>query len=95
MAKSMHCVGYGGHVALIGVLAGFQGDTNPHPLMRKGAHLHGVFVGNRAMFEKLNAAVEANGLKPVVDKVFAFEEAVDALRYQQSGSHFGKVVIRV
>lgn len=95
LAKSMQCVAFGGHVALIGVLAGFQGDPNPHPLLRKGASLHGIFVGNRAMFEKLNDAVEANNLKPVVDKVFAFEDAVEALRYQQSGSHFGKVVIRI
>jgi NADPH:quinone reductase-like Zn-dependent oxidoreductase len=95
LAKSMQCVAFGGHVALIGVLAGFQGDPNPHPLLRKGASLHGIFVGNRAMFERLNAAVEANNLKPVIDKVFAFEDAVEALRHQQSGSHFGKVVIRI
>jgi NADPH:quinone reductase-like Zn-dependent oxidoreductase len=95
LAKSMQAVAYAGHVALIGVLAGFQGDTNPHPLLRKSANLHGIFVGNRAMFEKLNDAIEANGLKPVIDKVFAFEDAVAALRYQQSGSHFGKIVIRI
>ncbi len=87
--------GLRGHVALIGVLAGLQGDTNPHPLMRKGASLHGIFVGNRAMFERMNAAIEVNGLRPVVDRVFGFDEAADAYRYQQSASLFGKVVIRI
>lgn len=95
LGRSMKCVAYGGRIALIGVLAGLQGDTSPHPLMVKGASLHGIFVGNRAMFERLNAAIDANGLKPVIDKVFPFEEAVEALRYQQSGKHFGKVVVEI
>lgn len=95
LAKSMQAVGYAGHIALIGVLAGLQGDTNPHPIMRKGASLHGIFVGNRAMFERMNTAIEVNGLRPVIDRVFNFEEAADAYRYQQSASLFGKVVIRV
>jgi NADPH:quinone reductase-like Zn-dependent oxidoreductase len=95
LAKSMHSLAFGGHIALIGVVAGFQGDPNPHPMLRKGGSLHGIFVGNRAMFERLNAAIDANGLKPVIDKVFPFEEAVEALRYQQSGKHFGKVVVEI
>jgi len=95
VGRSMQAVGFGGHIALIGVLAGFQGDTNPHPIMRKGANMHGIFVGNRAMFERLNAAITVNGLRPVVDKVFAFEDALDAYRYTQSGALFGKVVIRI
>jgi len=95
LARSMQAVGFGGHVALIGVLAGFQGDTNPHPIMRKGAHMHGIFVGSRAMFERLNVAIEANGIRPVVDRVFGFDEALDAYRYQASPALFGKVVIRI
>ena len=90
----MQAVGYGGHVTLIGFLAGPQGDTNPHPLMRKGASLHGIFVGSRAMFERMNAAIEANDIHPVIDKVFEFDQAADAFRHQQKGA-FGKVVIRV
>ena len=95
LAKSMQAVGYGGHIALIGVLAGLQGDTNPHPLMRKGASLHGIFVGSRAMFERMNKAIQANDLHPVIDRVFGFDEASEAYRYQQGGSLFGKVVIRI
>ena len=41
----------------------------------------------------MNRAVEAHALKPVVDRVFPFEEAPEAFRYLQSGAHFGKVVI--
>jgi NADPH:quinone reductase-like Zn-dependent oxidoreductase len=94
LARSMQAVAYAGHVALIGFVAGPQGDTNPHPLMRKGASLHGIFVGSRAMFERMNAAIEANDIHPVIDKAFDFQQAPDAYRYQQTGA-FGKVVIRV
>ena len=86
---------YGGRIALIGVLAGLQGETNPHPIMRKGASMHGIFVGSRAMFERLNVGIAVNGLRPHIDRVFDFEDAVDAYRYQKSASLFGKVVIRV
>jgi NADPH:quinone reductase-like Zn-dependent oxidoreductase len=95
LAQSMQSVGLAGKIALIGVLTGFQGDTNPHPIMMKGASMNGIFVGNRAMFEKMNAAIAVNQIKPVVDKVFPFEKAADAYRYLQSGAHFGKVVIAV
>jgi len=95
LARSMQAVAFAGKITLIGVLAGLKGDTNPHPIMRKGASMHGIFVGNRAMFESMNVAIEVNGIKPVVDKVFAFEQAAEAYRYQQSGAHFGKVVIRI
>lgn len=95
LGKSMQAVGFGGHIALIGVLAGPEGDTAPHPLMFKGAHLHGIFVGSRAMFERMTRGIEANDLKPVVDRVFEFNEAAEAFHYQQSGTLFGKVVIRV
>jgi len=95
LAKSMQAVAYDGHIALIGVLAGLQGDTNPHPLLRKAASLHGIFVGNRAMFERMNRAIEANDLRPLIDRVFDFERAAEAYRYQQSTALFGKVVLRV
>jgi NADPH:quinone reductase-like Zn-dependent oxidoreductase len=46
------------------------------------------------MLEHMNAAIEANDIHPVIDKVFEFDQAADAYRYQQKGA-FGKVVIRV
>jgi NADPH:quinone reductase-like Zn-dependent oxidoreductase len=63
--------------------------------MRKGASLHGVFVGSRTMFEAMNAAMTVNRIHPVIDRVFAFDEAVQAYEYQQSTGPFGKVVIRI
>ena len=95
LAKSFACVGFRGQVSLIGVLAGREGDTNPHALMLRNARLVGIFVGSRAMFEQMNEAIAINGMRPVVDRVFPFEEAADAYAYQLAGKHVGKVVIAI
>jgi NADPH:quinone reductase-like Zn-dependent oxidoreductase len=47
------------------------------------------------MFEAMNAAIAANKIKPVIDRVFGFDEAQAAYKHLASGAHFGKVVIRV
>ena len=92
LGQSMQAVGFGGEIALIGVLS-MQGDGNPMPLMVKGASLRGIFVGSAAMARDLNAFVDAHQLKPVVDRVFGFADAKAAYAYQASGELFGKVVI--
>jgi len=94
LAQSMQAVGFNGEVALIGVLTR-EGETGPHALMMKGASIRGIFVGSRGMAQRLNAAIDADGIKPVIDKVFAFEDAAEAYRYQSSAALFGKVVIQV
>lgn len=95
LARSMNAVGFGGQVTMIGVLAGREGDTNPHGLMFKSARLQGIFVGSRSMFEGMNRAIEANQLQPVVGDVYEFGEARPALEHMAAGGHFGKIVIRV
>jgi NADPH:quinone reductase-like Zn-dependent oxidoreductase len=94
LATSLKSVRRGGHVALIGVLTG-EGEVDPRPVLVKSIRLQGIYVGSREMFEAMNRAIAASGLKPVVDRVFAFEEVAEAMRYQESGAHFGKIVIRV
>ena len=93
LKSSMLSLAYAGKIAMIGVLAGFTGDTNPHPVMLKGGSMHGIFVGNRAMFEQMNRAIEINDIHPVIDRVFTFADAAQSFAYLQSQSHFGKVVI--
>jgi NADPH:quinone reductase-like Zn-dependent oxidoreductase len=92
LAQSMQAIGFGGEIALIGVLSR-QGDTNPMPLMVKGASLRGVFVGSAAMARDLNAFIDQYGVKPVIDRVFDFADAKTAFGYQSSANLFGKVVI--
>ena len=84
----------GGLVSVIGVLAQ-GGGMNPLKVLMKTLHLQGIFVGSRQMFEDLNRAVAATGLKPVIDRSFAFGQVPEALNYMHRGAHFGKIVIRM
>jgi NADPH:quinone reductase-like Zn-dependent oxidoreductase len=95
LARSFECLGYGGKVALIGVLAGREGNANPHDLMFKQASLHGIGVGSRALLEQLIQAIEVNRIKPVIEKVFPFDHAAEAFRLQASGNFMGKIVINI
>ena len=94
LGKSLSSVRLGGHVAMIGALAG-PGDFNPITVFMKAVRLQGIFVGSKTMFEDMNRAIDVSKLEPVVDRVFDFDEAREAMEYMQSGAHFGKVVIRI
>ena len=94
LAQSMEAVGFNGEIALIGVMTVGQ-MSPPYMLMGKGASIRGIFVGSGAMAERLNAAIDANGIKPAIDRVFPLEETIEAYRYQASDALFGKVVIRL
>ena len=95
LGRSLNAVRVGGRISLIGLLTGPEGTVNPMPILGKQIQVQGTFVGSRDMFESMNRAITLHQLRPVVDRVFPFDEARDALRYLESGAHFGKVVIRV
>jgi NADPH:quinone reductase-like Zn-dependent oxidoreductase len=94
LAQSLRAVRTGGHIALIGVLSGY-GQFNPLPILMKGVRVTGIYVGSRDMFEAMNRAIALHGLRPVVDRVFPFTQALDAFRHLESAGHFGKIVIRL
>jgi NADPH:quinone reductase-like Zn-dependent oxidoreductase len=95
LSKTCRATAFGGRISLIGVLAGLAGDVQIAPILHKALTVHGIYVGSRGMFESLNAAITRHKLEPVVDRVFSFEETLEALRHMESGQHFGKIVIRV
>jgi NADPH:quinone reductase-like Zn-dependent oxidoreductase len=94
LGKSVNAVRFGGHIAMIGALTG-PGDFNPIAAFMKGVRLQGIFVGSRKMLHDVSRAMSVSKLHPVVDRVFDFEEAREAMHYMQSGAHVGKVVIRI
>jgi NADPH:quinone reductase-like Zn-dependent oxidoreductase len=91
LGRSMQAVRMGGRISMIGVLTG--GDVSPTPLLRGSIGLQGIYVGSREMFEAMNRAITAHAMRPVIDRVFPFADALAAYRHLESGSHFGKVVI--
>lgn len=93
LERSVAATRVAGRIALIGVLTG--GEMNPVMIMRKSIRLQGIYVGSRAMFERMNRAIGQAGLEPVIDARFAFEEARNAYHAMRAASHFGKVVITI
>jgi NADPH:quinone reductase-like Zn-dependent oxidoreductase len=95
LAKSFGAIRLGGRISMIGGLSGAATELDPRLFMARRAYILGFSVGSTQMFERLNRAVAANAIKPVIDKVFGFDEAPAAYQHMASGAHFGKIVIRV
>jgi NADPH:quinone reductase-like Zn-dependent oxidoreductase len=91
--KSLRSLRVGGGLYLIGNLAG-EAQVNPRLILAKRAHVHGIQVGSREMFETMNRAITQARLKPIIDRQFEFGEARAAFDYLASRAHFGKIVIR-
>ncbi|MEC9342171.1 MAG: NAD(P)-dependent alcohol dehydrogenase [Pseudomonadota bacterium] len=91
--KSLESVRIAGTVTVIGVLSGFATEANLRPILMKAIRVQGAFVGSRQMFERMNRAIGQHRIVPIVDQVFAFDEAGKALELMQRGAHFGKIVI--
>ncbi|WP_336021603.1 zinc-dependent alcohol dehydrogenase family protein [Halobellus salinisoli] len=96
LEQSLQAAAHGGHVHLIGVLAGSAGEVNPSLILGKALDVEGVIgVGSAAMADRMTKAIEATGMEPVVDRVFDFDEAREAYRYAEAGRHRGNVVVSV
>lgn len=96
LEQSMKSVAASGHIALIGVLTGFGPPTaSLFPLLARNVRLDGIYVGSRADFMAMNQFIESNPIVPVIDSIFAFEDAPKAFEALAAANHFGKIVIRI
>jgi NADPH:quinone reductase-like Zn-dependent oxidoreductase len=95
--QSLRATRVAGMIAQIGVLSG-AATSEPlalTPILHKQLRVQGIYVGSRGMFEEMNAAIAKAGMRPVIDRVFGFDQVREAFLYMQSASHFGKIVIHV
>ena len=96
LAQSLIAARTGAHIAIIGAVAGFKTDTIPFAVVQaKRLRLQGVTVGSRRDQTDMMRAIEAGGIRPVIDRTFPLEELADALRHQQAGQRFGKICIEI
>jgi NADPH:quinone reductase-like Zn-dependent oxidoreductase len=91
--RSISAARVGGTVSLVGFLESATARFDLTRALRRVVRLQAVSVGSRADLEALGRALAAQGLRPVVDRAFPFEEAPSAFKYLASGAHFGKVVL--
>jgi NADPH:quinone reductase-like Zn-dependent oxidoreductase len=95
LKEAIAAVRLGGAVAFVGLLNGMTAEVDLVAFMGKCARIEAVDVGSRATFEAMNRAIALHKLRPVVDRVFGFNELGAALTYLGQGRHFGKVCLRV
>jgi NADPH:quinone reductase-like Zn-dependent oxidoreductase len=91
---SLRAVRDGGNLTLVGILTGRPGDRSALAKNDRGVKVASVYVGSTKHFEELNASLERAPFRPVVDRVFSFEQARQAYEALQGAAHFGKIVIR-
>lgn len=91
--KSIEAVALDGTISVIGIMDGLTGNINTAQLMSKQIKLQGINVGSKEMFLRMNTALEAKKIHPILDSAFSFQDTIDAFKRLESGSHFGKLVI--
>jgi NADPH:quinone reductase-like Zn-dependent oxidoreductase len=95
LEQSMIAARLGGHISMIGVLAGFAGPVMTMPLMVRHLRVIGISVGSRQQQRDMVAAINMIGIRPVMDKHFPLAQLADAFRYQETGAHFGKIIVDI
>jgi NADPH:quinone reductase-like Zn-dependent oxidoreductase len=95
LPQSLSATAFGGHVAVVGFVAGYQATIGVRQLIGPMLRVQGVVVGSRTRFEDMIRSICKHGIQPVIDSVFAFEDARFAFERLESGSHFGKIVVRL
>jgi NADPH:quinone reductase-like Zn-dependent oxidoreductase len=95
LPRSLRAVRVGGQVSLVGSLSGLEATLNLALVFMRGVRLQGILVGSRSTFEAMNEVIARDHLRPVIDRVFPFEEAPEAFAHLKAQTHFGKLVVRV
>jgi NADPH:quinone reductase-like Zn-dependent oxidoreductase len=95
LEQSLKSIAVDGHIAFVGSVSGNWPPVDPRLLFGVAATVRALAVGSRAQFTSMNKVIAAHRLRPAIDRVFPFEEAVAAYRYYESASPFGKVIIKI
>lgn len=92
--QSVSCLRQGGRLVVFGATAGDIVEIDLAYVFLHWISIRGTTMGNTAECRAMLAMVEQYGIEPVIDRVFALSEGVEAIRYLDAGTHFGKVMVR-
>ncbi|GFM86149.1 NADPH:quinone oxidoreductase [Pseudomonas cichorii] len=95
LEQSMQAARVGGHISVIGILTGVAGQLAIVPALIKQLRLQGVLVGSRSQQQDMIRAINATGIRPVIDRSFPLTDIVEAFRYQETNRHFGKITLDI
>ncbi len=95
LENSLTAIRHGGHVNIIGYVAGVDMGITVFPLIIKNANLHGVGTGNRDDYEALMGFVEAHQIRPIIAQHFTMDNTAAAIDALTNGAPMGKIVIDI
>jgi NADPH:quinone reductase-like Zn-dependent oxidoreductase len=95
LAQSTQSLAYGGTLAIVGGITGYHGEIPAWDLLAKTAQARGIYVGSQADYHRMLDFISKHRLRPVIDRVYPFEQYAEALQHLDSGDFIGKVVIRI
>jgi len=95
LGESINSVKVGGHISVIGILSGLQGNLDFVNALLKQVTLQGILVGSRSHQERMITYINKTKLFPIIDRVFELEDIVSAFQYQETNQHFGKICLKI
>ncbi|MCI3944102.1 alcohol dehydrogenase [Pseudomonas syringae] len=95
LQHSMNAARVAGHISVIGILSGVAGQLEFVPALVKQLRMQGVLVGSRSQQQDMIRAIDANGMRPVMDRSFPMTDIVEAFKYQETNQHFGKICLDI
>ncbi len=95
LGQSITAARIGGHISLIGVLTGLEGNAPILTLLAKQIRMHAFIVGSRRQQQAMVRALSATKVRPVIDQCFALADLAKAFRHEESGKHFGKICVTI
>jgi NADPH:quinone reductase-like Zn-dependent oxidoreductase len=95
LPQSIESVRSGGHISLLGFLSLVAKDMNIAPVVVRNVRIEGINVGSATMLNELCRAYAASAMKPVIDRVFRFEQTREAFKHMDAAQHIGKIVISI
>ena len=92
---SLAVVRAGGRVVVCGATSGPNPPAQLHRVWWKQLTIYGSTMGTREDFAGAFELVKSGRARPVIDQVFALEEARAAHERMERGEQFGKIVLRI
>ncbi len=96
--QTIAATGVEGRIGTVGALSGSPQDPatfGQGAILGKNITIKGITSGHRGMFEEALKVMAEKGVETLVESTFAFDDAKSAYAHLESGSHMGKVMIRV
>ncbi|AZD47271.1 zinc-dependent alcohol dehydrogenase family protein [Pseudomonas chlororaphis] len=91
--RSLNAAAVSGTIFVVGFVGGTELSIPVLPIILKTLTIVGNNTGSTANLADAAHAIATTGIKPVVDRAFGFEAAVEGYRFLERAEHFGKVVI--